>query len=241
MLATSTDFLSDVNNYVWFSLLNKKHKKAYQFASWFNKDFRNFFYYSESDFVFAGNLAHAAFLSKNDASYYEKAPRIIEENTSKAAVYMQKWFKMMYDDYTEFEKLGIKPNADSLKLALKAQCYGLNVSLSPNLTNNTKHLIEKKLSISRFVSRVKYDFSIGDEGKDSYSRVHNLGNNLYEFKYLDGYAANGEPNFMNIYFYLNKNIDVFIVNSSKYNLSEKKKAKVIEEAKLIKDKDFANN
>jgi hypothetical protein len=64
-----------------------------------------------------------------------------------------------------------------------------------------------------------------------------LDNNLYKFDYPQTFNGTW-TNYISVYFYLNKEGDLFVVNKSKIDISDKNLTKIIAKSKEIRDKDL---
>ena len=173
--SSSSTFLqySDINNFVWNSILKKRYSKAIKFSNLLIKngdDFRSFQKGTEIEMSIAKNYSHAALLrnEKTDLDWYWFSQRVARELD---ATKQQKWCQLMIEDYNNFEKLGILKNVDSLKFIIKIWNNQLSISASTSSSNSTKIFIEKHLSYSSgirgFIGKFNENLVI-NEGRDWY-------------------------------------------------------------------------
>jgi hypothetical protein len=235
------DYYSDVNSFAWYSLLSKNYDKAYKALNVLIKnseDFENFLKGNEISFLLAGNISHAAYLANNNKTFlwysHRTASRLNDGEKRK------KWCQMMIDDYNKFEELGILQNVDTLKFIVKAWTKQLSIVVSPSASSSTKNAFERNTNLPGFIERINEYFVIKNETQGNYE-VKTIDKNLYKFdypQYISSSSGGYYTKYISFYFYLNKNGDLFIVNKSNADPSDKKLAKIIAKSKEIRDIDL---
>lgn len=163
----------------------------------------------------AVNLTHSILLQKNLNDYWAPRVRLFESNL----------FPILFEDYQDFEKRGLLNNADSLIFILNAEKELTKVNVSQNAPDNVKYYVKNSY--------------IQETIKKNYKSLIKIDKNLYKFIYKDRKDALIDNwNYTVFYVYINKNYDIVIVNKSLKEPSEKRKLKIINLSKEIRDKDL---
>jgi hypothetical protein len=248
---------SDASEYARIALANNQFERAFKFLiplferyrkydrtyNWFSDDFALILTHSKDAVNLARYISHLGYFALNDKNflYY---PLWVVKNTPLSS----NWYKIMIDDYSEFGKRGILRNSDSLTFILKLWSGKSTIKISSNAPKNTQNIYERntdwksvnRRALNQFLYNIVFNFDIQDKESNTISKVIEIDKNLYLFKYPQ-YRVNFNTNktsWIKVYFYLNNDGDVIIVNNSGMDLSDKKRSKIIEKSKEIRDKDL---
>jgi hypothetical protein len=216
------DYYSDVNSFASQALFSRRFDKVRKATYMLIKDgesFRRFQVGTELEMSIARYSSHGSLLS-NDREWFWFTQRAIKQSSDQNK--SEKWCKLMIDDFNKFEELGILKNTDTLKLIVKAWTNQLSVRVSQNASEKTKNAFENNRSLTDYIKK-----AVDEE----FSAVKSIDKNLF--------LINFPPRYSRIYFYLNKNGDLFMVNySTDKDPSNKKWAKLKAKSKEIRDKDL---
>jgi hypothetical protein len=228
-----SQYYQDLNELAWNLIIAKKYNEAYEALNIVFKNniviFENIVRQYQIGFYLAGNYCHSILLSTNSGLSNDEKYEVLKNYYFRKfnnEEFSKEWTKMMIQDYSEFEKQGILKNADSLKFMVKS-CVGTHsISISKNASQYTKEFLEKQ-----------YESIYGYFGKieKKYNRIKEVDSNLFVIYYP--YYNDGKD----LYFYLDKNGNIIVVNLTNNGLNEKRLNKVINESIEIKSLDLKTN